>query len=155
LREMLPALASQRWPRTMAFAALGLARADPDLLADGALNVLRDLAGRLADLQRANASTDWYWVEDVLAYDNARLPHALIAAGDRLADAEILGEGLRALDWYAGELDIDGPWLQLVGHRGRRRGEAPAGSGDGQPLDAAAPAWAGAEGVLVPGARLP
>ena len=32
LREMLPALAEQRWPRTMAFAALGLARAGPELL---------------------------------------------------------------------------------------------------------------------------
>ena len=128
LREMLPALAAQRSPRTMAFAALGLARADPGVVGDDAgRGPARASAARLADLQRANASPDWYWAEDVLTYDNARLPQALIAAGDRLGDAEMLGEGLRALDWYAGELDIDGPWLQLVGHRGRRRGEPPAG----------------------------
>ena len=64
----------------------------------------RASAARLADQQRANASPDWYWAEDALTYDNARLPQALIAAGDRLGDAEMLGEGLRALDWYAGEL---------------------------------------------------
>jgi glycosyltransferase involved in cell wall biosynthesis len=151
LREMLPALAAQRSPRTMAFAALGLARADPEVLGDGATDVLRDLAGRLADQQRANASADWYWAEDVLAYDNARLPQALIAAGARLADASTLEEGLRALDWYGGELDIDGPWLRLVGHRGRRRDEARAGSGDEQPLDAAALVEAEVEAFLVTG----
>jgi glycosyltransferase involved in cell wall biosynthesis len=138
LREMLPALAEQRWPRTMAFAALGLARADPEVLGGEATAVLRDLAGRLAQLQRANASPEWYWAEDVLAYDNARLAQALIAAGARLGDEEMVREGMRSLEWYAGELGIDGPFLQLVGHRGRRRGEPRPGGGDEQPLDAAA-----------------
>jgi len=138
LREMLPALAEQRWPRTMAFAALGLARADPELVGGDATDVLRALAGRLADLQRANASPDWYWAEDLLIYDNARLPQALIAAGARLREWEMVREGIRSLEWYAGELGIEGPFLQLVGHRGRRRGEPRPGRGDEQPLDAAA-----------------
>jgi glycosyltransferase involved in cell wall biosynthesis len=138
LREMLPALAEQRWPRTMAFAALGLARADPEVVGGEAADVLRALAGRLADLQRANASPDWHWAEDVLVYDNARLPQALIAAGARLGDGEMVREGMRSLAWYAGELGIDDPWLRLVGHHGRRRGEPRPGGGDEQPLDAAA-----------------
>ena len=45
LREMLPALAEQRWPRTMAFAALGLARAGDEQLGAEAAGVLRSLAG--------------------------------------------------------------------------------------------------------------
>ncbi len=138
LREMLPALAEQRSPRTMAFAALGLARADPEVVGGDANDVLRTLGGGLADLLRANASPDWYWAEDVLAYDNARLPQALIAAGVRLGDREMLRAGIRSLEWYAGQLDIDGPWLRLVGHDGRRRGEPHPGGGDEQPLDAAA-----------------
>ena len=92
LREMLPALAEQRWPRTMAFAALGLARADPGL-GDERPTSCASSPARLADLQRANASPDWYWAEDVLTYDNARLPQALIAAGDRLGDADMLARG--------------------------------------------------------------
>ena len=108
LREMLPALAEQRWPRTIAFAAIGLARADPEVVGGDAEAVLRALAGRLADLQRANASPDWYWAEDALTYDNARLPQALIAAGTRLGDDELVSEGIRSLDWYATELGIDG-----------------------------------------------
>ncbi len=151
LREMIPALAAQRSPRTMAFAALGLARADPEVLGEDATDVLRALAGRLADQQRANASPGWYWAEDLLAYDNARLPQALIAAGARLGDAEMVREGVRSLEWYTGELEIDGPWVQLVGHRGRRRGEPRSGHGDEQPLDAAALVEAQVEAFLVTG----
>jgi len=66
----------------------------------------------------------------------------------------MLGDGLRALDWYAGELDIDGPWLRLVGHRGRRRGAPPAGTGDEQPLDAAALVEAEVEAFVVTGDEL-
>ena len=86
LREMLPALAVQRSPRTIAFAALGLARAGAEVIGDEGMDVLGVLAARLADQQRVNGSPDWYWAEDVLAYDNARLPQALIAAGMRLGD---------------------------------------------------------------------
>ena len=107
LLEMLPALARQRAPRTMAFSILGLAHADPGRLGEEAVEVVRDLAGRLAEQQQGHATNDWYWAEDVLAYDNARLPQALIAAGSRLGDDALLGEGRRALDWYSGEVGIE------------------------------------------------
>jgi hypothetical protein len=58
---------------------------------------------------------------------------------------------VRALDWYAGELDIDGEQLRLVGHRGRRRGEARVVDGDEQPLDAAALVEAEVEAFRVTG----
>ncbi|MEA2294640.1 MAG: hypothetical protein QOE86_2279 [Solirubrobacteraceae bacterium] len=151
LREMLPMLARQRWPRTMAFGALGLARAGPDVVGGDAEAVLRSLAGRLAALQRSNASAGWYWAEDLLIYDNARIPQALIAAGARLGDEELVGEGVRALEWYSEELGIDGPFVELVGHRGRRRGDPRPGSGDEQPLDAAALVEAQVEALIATG----
>jgi glycosyltransferase involved in cell wall biosynthesis len=138
LREMLPTVADQRSPRTMAFAALGLARADPEVVGSDAAAVLGMLAGRLAEQQRANGTPDWYWAEDSLVYDNARLPQALIAAGVRLGDDDLVGEGLRSLTWYAGEVGIDGPHVRLVGHLGRHRGDPGPGPGCEQPLDAAA-----------------
>jgi hypothetical protein len=113
--------------------------------------VLGVLAARLADQQRVNGSADWYWAEDVLAYDNARLPQALIAAGMRLGDGELVSEGMRSLGWYESELGIAGPWLQLIGHRGRRRGEPRQGDGDEQPLDAAALVEAEVEAFLATG----
>ena len=138
LGEMLPAVADQRSPRTMAFAALGLARVDPAVVGSDATGVLTVLAGRLADQQRANAAPGWCWAEDSLAYDNARLPQALVAAGVRLGDDDLVREGLRSLRWYAGEVGIGGPHVRLVGHLGRRRGDPGPGGGCEQPLDAAA-----------------
>ncbi|MDQ6775400.1 MAG: glycosyltransferase [Actinomycetota bacterium] len=153
LREMLPALAAQHWPRTIAFAILGLAHADPAAVGDDGDAVLRALAQRLAGQQRTNASPDWYWAEDVLTYDNARLPQALIAAGARLGDEQLLRDGVRALDWYAGELGSEGPCVRLVGHHGRRRGEPHPGDGDEQPLDAAALVEAEVEAFAATGAE--
>jgi hypothetical protein len=60
-------------------------------------------------------------------------------------------EGLRSLEWYARELDIDGPHLLLVGHRRRHRGEPRTGHGDEQPLDAAALVEAEVEAFVVTG----
>ena len=151
LREMLPALGVQRSPRTMAFAILGLAHANPATVGDAAEAVLRVLAQRLADQQCANAAPDWYWAEDELAYDNDRLPQALIAAGVRLGDEELLRDGVCALDWYEGELASEGSCVRLVGHHGRRRGEPHPGGGDEQPLDAAALVEAEAEAYAATG----
>jgi len=153
LREMLPALAAQRWPRTIAFAILGLAHADPAAVGDDADAILRVMAQRLAGQQRSNASPDWYWAEDVLTYDNARLPQALIAAGARLGEQQLLRDGVRALDWYAGELGSEGPCVRLVGNHGRRRGEPHPGDGDEQPLDAAALVEAEVEAFAATGAE--
>jgi hypothetical protein len=148
LRELLPALAEQQSPRTVAFSILGLAHADPAAVGEGAEDILRALAGRLADLQRANAAPDWYWAEDQLTYDNARLPQALIAAGARLADEDLLAEGLRSLDWYSDELGIGDPFVRHVGHEFRRRGTPHPGRGDEQPLNAAALVEAHVEAFL-------
>jgi hypothetical protein len=151
LRQMLPALAELRSPRTIAFALLGIAHAGPETVGGESLDVLRVLSGRLADQQRLNASPDWYWAEDLLSYDNGRLPQALIAAGMRLGDGVLVSEGMRSLEWYERELGIAGPWLQLVGHSGRRRGERGPGEGDEQPLDAAALVEAEVEAFLATG----
>jgi len=45
------------------------------------------------------SSENWKWFEDVLAYSNARLPQALIRAGMRSGNEEMVAAGLEALDW--------------------------------------------------------
>lgn len=42
---------------------------------------------------------EWPWPEDILAYDNARLPQALLAAAQVLNDASMFATGLECLDW--------------------------------------------------------
>src|SRR5260370_14081953 len=78
----LPAVESFRSPRAWAFTLLGLdgfcAANDKNA---GASHVRRLLAEKLMFALCAAETKDWVWFEDVLAYDNARLPQALIRTG--------------------------------------------------------------------------
>ena len=58
------------------------------------------LANRLLNSYRANRLDDWKWFERGLAYSNARLPQALMRAGMRAGNEEMLSAGLfESLDW--------------------------------------------------------
>jgi hypothetical protein len=56
---------------------------------------------RLLELLRANRRDDWIWFEPVLAYDNARLPEALLRAGRALSRPDMVDEAIEALAWLA------------------------------------------------------
>ena len=151
-------------PRTMAYTLIGLTRPAPSALPSAARELLPTFASRLTAQYRECSRPQWPWFEDILAYDNARLPQALIAAGHRLDDATMIERGVAALDWYAGLCDIDGPFVRLVGNRWHRPGSAdgaegragrtPRGEdGDEQPLDAAALTECLAEAYLATGEK--
>jgi len=84
-----------------AYALLGLC-GDPELGPTARLSLTR-AADRLdrAWLAATPRSTAWPWFAERLGGESARLPHALIAAGRRLGDAEMLCHGVQSLDWYA------------------------------------------------------
>jgi glycosyltransferase involved in cell wall biosynthesis len=124
--------------RSLAYTVLGLAR----LAADDPA-VATALARAANQIGRAvRHDDDWHWFEPVLTYDNARLPQALIAAGNRLGDAGLTDLGLSTLDWLLGQVGLagDAPMLRLVGNHWRHRHHGRSGEAEGQeqPLDAAA-----------------
>ncbi|MEX2316203.1 MAG: glycosyltransferase family 4 protein [Pirellulales bacterium] len=57
------------------------------------------LGQRLVERFERNAVDGWPWLEDRLTYGNARIPHALIEAGQWLQDTKMLDWGLRSLEW--------------------------------------------------------
>jgi hypothetical protein len=124
--------------RTGAYAALGLAHLDPDRLDLVARSILERVVEQLAAAYAEHARPGWLWFEDVLTYDNARLPHALIVGGVTLGRAELTETGLEALRWLGDESGLADGTLRLTGHGGRHRSEAAPGEGDEQPLDALA-----------------
>jgi Glycosyl transferases group 1 len=124
--------------RTAAYAALGLAHLDPDRLNAGARLLLQRCVTQLADAYARHADPDWRWFEDALAYDNARLPHALMVGGAALGRPEATELGLLSLAWLGDECGLNEGVLRLPGHAGRHRDEAAPGAGDEQPLDASA-----------------
>jgi len=96
----LPACLEFRSPRACAFALLGLQEYLDSFAGDrAALTASDKLANRLLNSYRAVSSENWKWFEDVLAYSNARLPQALIRAGMRSGNEEMVAAGLEALDW--------------------------------------------------------
>lgn len=89
-----------RSPRAIAFAMLG---ADYLLAGDEgnatARTILQQGADRLLALYEQASGLDWPWFEPVLAYDNARIPEALIRAGLRLVRADASQCGIDTLRW--------------------------------------------------------
>jgi len=96
----VPAAIEFKSPRACAFALLGLQEYLDSFPGDrAALSASDVLANRLLNSYRVNHSDDWNWFENVLAYSNARLPQALIRAGMRAANEEMVSAGLEALAW--------------------------------------------------------
>jgi glycosyltransferase involved in cell wall biosynthesis len=139
--------------RTGAYATLGLARLDADRRDLHARLLLERSVDRLAAAYEATASNEWRWFEDRLTYDNARLPHALIAGGTALGRDELVELGLETLRWLGDQSGLAEGTLRLTGHRGRGRDEPPPGAGDEQPLDASAFVEAELAALAVTGER--
>lgn len=87
-------------PRAIAFAMLG---ADFLLAADAGHRIARDIlqhgADRLIALYGEAQRPDWQWFEPVLAYDNCRLPEAMLRAGVRINRADVIACGVDTLRW--------------------------------------------------------
>jgi hypothetical protein len=121
-------------PRAMAFAALGAAEV---LSAHPAHDGARDLLCAVpAVIGRPATRPEWPWPEPRLAYANAVLPEALLAAGAALDAPALVTDGLRLLAWLLHVQTRNGH-LSLVPAGGR--GPFDRGPGfDQQPIEPAA-----------------
>ena len=154
LEQLAPVVARLTSPRSIAFAVIGLTQPHLQVLPPPLREVLVELSGRLLQLYLANSGPDWWWAEDALNYDNARLPHALIVAGHRLDRPDMVEAGVQSLDWYTAQCRAANGDVQLVGSRWRQRGQGPGSAtaeGAEQPLDAAALVEALTQALVVTG----
>lgn len=139
LETAMPAARRLTSPRAVASAILGCEAAlDGD--ADGhARRTFDHLLGRLAGgFETVDLDGDWPWPEAELTYENALLPHALIAAGRRLGDADLRRRGLAVLDWLIAIQTSRRGTFTPVGNDGwwpRGRARSPW---DQQPIEATA-----------------
>jgi hypothetical protein len=98
--QALTTAESFRSPRAWAFTLLGLdayCAAAPDDL--HAKEVRHSLADRLMSCLALVETPDWVWFEGGLAYDNARLPQALMITGMATQTPGYVDAGLRSLRW--------------------------------------------------------
>jgi len=131
--------------RTWAFALLG---ADAVLRQHRdhpiAWQLVREFGGRLLAELRREQRESWTWFEPVLAYDNARLPEALLRAGDLIGDNDMIEQGLAALDWLDHHQTNDDGQFRAVGTDSFGRAYADPLPFDQQPLEA----WATVDAML-------
>ena len=137
--EALPSAKEFRSPRAWAFSLLGL-NAYCSVVPNNhfAARLRFSLADKLISILTSVETENWIWFEEGLAYDNARLPQALILTGLATDTPRYTKAGLRSLCWLM---------IQQTGASGVFRPVGTSGFGnkrtaprmfDQQPLEATA-----------------
>jgi len=137
--EALPSVEAFGSPRALAFTLLGLdgycAVAPDDARAREIRYLLADsLMSGLASVE----TPDWTWFEEGLAYDNARLPQALMLTGMATQTPEYLDAGFRSLRWLMTQQTSPTGHFRPVGTAGFGELRQPPRAFDQQPVEATA-----------------
>jgi glycosyltransferase involved in cell wall biosynthesis len=128
------ALGSMRAQAFAILAADAILTAHPGHKTAAAL--IGDFGEKLHDQLIASRRDGWVWFESVLAYDNARLPQALLRAAGRLGDTVMRDDALAALVWLDGiQTNADGQF-RAVGTDSFGRQHALPLPFDQQPVEA-------------------
>lgn len=117
LDRALGGVASFRFPRSCAFAALGIARAEggphPYLQEASIARAAAHISSELRGAFERNCADGWEWFEPEMTYDNARLPEALIRLGSAFGDRELVRIGLRSAAFLASVVTLDGIFVPI------------------------------------------
>ena len=128
--KALPGLPEVTSPRAWAFGLIGVQDYRQQVGGDRRVGDMSErLTAQLIDLYDRQSDDDWPWFEPILTYDNAKLPHALIASarhGGAHRD-RALELGLQTLRWLIAEQTRDGCFAPIGsdgfypkgGHRAR------------------------------------
>ncbi len=137
LEPAVNAVAQTNSPRAWAFALIGIHEYLRRMSGDRLMNQHRDVfTARLVELYQQNASADWPWFEQIVAYDNAKLSHALILSGRWTSNTQAMEIGLQTLRWLADIQRAPEGHFRPIGSEGfYPRGETQA-QFDQQPLEA-------------------
>jgi len=137
--EAFPSAEEFRSPRAWAFCLLGL-DAYCSAVADNApaMRLRRLLADRLICLLASVETESWVWFEEGLAYDNARLPQALLVTGIATRTAAYTNAGLKSLRWLVAKQTGPSGIFRPVGTQGFGDKRSTPHLFDQQPLEATA-----------------
>jgi len=136
----VPASLTFSSPRAWAFSVLGLQAYLDWFPGDRSMQGMRNaLANRLLDIYQRSRSETWHWFEKSLSYSNARLSEALILAGRRSNNRDMIAAGIESLEWlvavqHCGDIDTFVP----VGSSGFFAEGAERARFDQQPVEACA-----------------
>lgn len=131
LEKCLPRCGELRFPRSKAYAAIGLGLWKKPQ----AVPLMRKLGAEILDTYSQNSTDGWHWFENSVTYCNAVLPWALLAVCERTGGREYLAAGIESLDFLL-KTTFEGELFRPVGCKGwLQKGNAPAAY-DQQPVEA-------------------
>jgi len=133
----LPAMLEIHSPRAWAVALVGIHAYLRRFSGDSEARRVRErLATRLFELYEATATADWPWLEDIVTYDNGKIPQALLLSGRWMQREDMIQAGLRSLRWLL-EIQTDpaGHFVP-IGNNGWYRRDGARARFDQQPLEA-------------------
>jgi len=138
--KALDSLASFKSPRAWSWV---IASTDRYLKRFGGAREVRELRDnmslKLIQAFENNISDDWYWCEDYLTYDNARMCKALIIAGAVTDHGEKMVMGLKSLEWLLKvQTNPKTGNLSIVGNEGWMKRGGEKALFDQQPIELAA-----------------
>jgi len=135
--QALPAVLELISPRAWAFSLIGIHEYLRQRKGDSlAIDVRRELTGRLMSIFDQVAGPGWNWFEDGLTYDNAKLPHALIVSGRATGQESVYHRGIEALRWLVGVQTSQHGKLRPIGSNGFYRRNGSRADYDQQPIEA-------------------
>jgi glycosyltransferase involved in cell wall biosynthesis len=139
-RQALGNADSFKSPRAWAFTIIALIDYLKMLPGDvNAKNLKSRLGERLLSSFKENSSDDWLWCEDIVTYENARLPQALIALGTDVDSEEMKMWGLKTLNWLLElQTDKEKGHLSLIGNDGWLKRGGEKANFDQQPVESVA-----------------
>jgi len=137
--EALPSAEEFQSPRAWAFCLLGL-RAYCSVVPDNefAARLREVLANRLISILASVETQEWVWFEEGLAYDNARLPQALLLTGIATGTPAYTRAGLRSLRWLVTQQTGASGVFRPIGTQGFGDKRIAPRLFDQQPLEATA-----------------
>jgi hypothetical protein len=137
--DALPAVKTFRSPRASAFTLLGLDAYCAVVPDDRHAREIRHiLADRLMSGLASVETPGWQWFEEGLAYDNARLPQALMVTGMATQTPAYVDAGLRSLRWLMTQQTASTGCFRPVGTAGFGELRTPPRAFDQQPVEATA-----------------
>ncbi len=136
-QRSLPALVELESPRAWAFGLVGIHAYLQRYSGDSDVRRVREkLANRLFALYEANASPEWPWIEEKMAYANGKIPQALLLSGQWLQREYMIQAGLCSLEWLVKVQTDDRGHFVPIGNHGWMSRDGHRARFDQQPIEA-------------------
>jgi glycosyltransferase involved in cell wall biosynthesis len=135
--QIIPVAAGLTSPRAWAFSLLGINEYFKRMSGDTVAGLMRDeLTNRLTHLYDSVAADEWFWFEEILSYDNAVIPRALIVSGQWTENKKAFETGLKSLKWLLKVQTSEGGYFRPIGSDGFYIKDGNRAKFDQQPIEA-------------------